>query len=322
MSVSVRAAALSDFMSEGPRPSLALETQSAFARCVGERLDAAVIDIAAAVEHHFLDALRRGAFGDELAARLRRPDVGAGLEARAQLLLHRRRRSDGRAGAVVDHLGIDVLRRAKHRQPRPRSGRRLDGAADARLAPFDLFGRHGRLPLLLLAFLAEDVFARISHALALVGLGRPEAADFRRDLPDLLLVHSRDQNLGRLRRHDRDALRDRIDHVVAVAERDLQILALHRGAIADAGDLELVLETLGDAGDEVRDEGARGTPHGAGALGLGLRINLDRALVHLHDDLVRQHEGERALGPLHLDGLTLDIGGDARRDRNRFLADT
>src|ERR1700759_4331485 len=89
------------FTSEGPRPSLELETQSAFARCIGQGLDAAVIDIAAAVEHHFLDALRRGAFGDELADRLRRADVGAGFEARAQILLHRRRRSDGSAGAVV-----------------------------------------------------------------------------------------------------------------------------------------------------------------------------------------------------------------------------
>src|SRR5713101_66355 len=103
--------------------------------------------------------------------------------------------------------------------------------------------------LLLLAFLAEDVLARISHALALVGLGRPEAADFRRHLADLLLVDARHHDFGRLRRCDRDAVGYRIDHVVAVAERDLQVLALDRGAIADAGDIELALETLGDPGD-------------------------------------------------------------------------
>src|SRR5215218_5108828 len=88
-------------------------------------------------------------------------------------------------------------------------------------------------PLLLLAFLAEDVFACVLHALALVGLGRPERADFCRDLPDLLLVDARDHDLGRLRRHDRDALGDRIDHVMAIAERDLQVLALQRRTIAD-----------------------------------------------------------------------------------------
>src|SRR3989440_5468561 len=92
-------------------------------------------------------------------------------------------------------------------------------------------------PLLLLAFLAEDVLAGVLHALALVRLGLAEAADLRRHLADLLAVDAGDHHLGRLRRRDRDAGRDRVDHVVAVAERDLQVLALHGGAVADAGDL-------------------------------------------------------------------------------------
>src|SRR5260370_36246267 len=105
--------------------------------------------------------------------------------------------------------------------------------------------------LLLLAFLAEDVFARISHALALIGLGRSEGADFRRHLANLLLVDARHHDFGRLRRHNRYAVRDRIDHVVAVAERDLQVLPLECGAITDAGDLEVALETLGGPGDQI-----------------------------------------------------------------------
>src|SRR5262249_211351 len=133
--------------------------------------------------------------------------------------------------------------------------------------------------LLLLAFLAEDVLAGVLDALALPGLGRPEAADLGGPLADLLAVDAADHHLGRLRRRDRDAVRDRIDHVVAVAQRDLQVLALHGGAIADAGDLELPLEPLGDAGDEVRHQRARGAPHGARALGLVARVALYRALV-------------------------------------------
>src|SRR6185312_16005487 len=93
-------------------------------------------------------------------------------------------------------------------------------------------------PLLLLAFLAEDVFAGVLHALALVGLRRPEIADLGGDLADLLLVRAGDGDLGRLRRHDRDAFRNRIDYVVAVAELKLKVLALDRGTIADAGDLK------------------------------------------------------------------------------------
>src|SRR5690348_13287594 len=93
-------------------------------------------------------------------------------------------------------------------------------------------------PLLLLAFLAEDVLAGVFHALALVGFGLAKGADLGRHLSDLLAVDPGDHNLGGLRRRGRDAGRDRVDHVVAVAGRDLQVLALHGRGIADAGDLE------------------------------------------------------------------------------------
>ena len=59
---------------------LTSEIQPAFARGIGQRLHAAVIEVAAAIEHDLLDALRGGAFGDQFADRLRRLDVGAGLE--------------------------------------------------------------------------------------------------------------------------------------------------------------------------------------------------------------------------------------------------
>src|SRR6201747_2536903 len=92
-------------------------------------------------------------------------------------------------------------------------------------------------PLLLLAFLAEDKFIGILHALALVGLRRTVAADLGGDLADALAVIARDDDLGRLRHRNRDAFRNRIDHVVAVTQRELQVLALQRCAVADAGDL-------------------------------------------------------------------------------------
>src|SRR5207302_205163 len=102
--------------------------------------------------------------------------------------------------------------------------------------------------LLLLALLAEDELAREFDALALIGFGRPVIADIRRDLADLLLVDARHHDLGRLRSHNRDALRNRMDDVVAIAEGDLQVLALHAGSIAHSRDLEAPLEALGDAG--------------------------------------------------------------------------
>src|SRR4051794_7100636 len=122
-----------------------------------------------------------------------------------------------------------------------------------------------RAPLLLLAFLAEDIFAFVSHALALVRLWRTILADLGGDLADLLAVGAGDHDFGRLRRHNGDAFRDRIDNIVAVAERELQVLALHGRAIADAGDFEFALEALGDAGHQIVHQRARGAPHGLGA---------------------------------------------------------
>src|SRR5438477_5564517 len=63
------------------------EFQSALTRGFGQRLDAAVVEIAAAVEHHVLDALRRRALRDQLADRLGGGDVGAGLMTAAHVLL-------------------------------------------------------------------------------------------------------------------------------------------------------------------------------------------------------------------------------------------
>ncbi len=75
-----------------------------------------------------------------------------------------------------------------------RRGRSLPAAlqrlADARPAQIDgcEFRSHDDHPLLLLAFLAEDAFAGIFDALALVGLGPAEFADFGGDLANPLLV--------------------------------------------------------------------------------------------------------------------------------------
>src|SRR5262245_53979619 len=98
--------------------------------------------------------------------------------------------------------------------------------------------------LLLLAFLAEDVLARIFHALALVGLGRAVTADLCGDMTDFLLVDTADDDLRRLWRRNRDALRDRKIHIVGKAELQMQGFALHRGAKAYTDNLKRLPEAL------------------------------------------------------------------------------
>src|SRR5262249_30583354 len=116
--------------------------------------------------------------------------------------------------------------------------------------------------------------------------------------------------------------RDREDDVVAVAELELQVLALQLSAIADAVDLELVLETLGDPLYEVRDQRPIGAPHGTRALGITLGVDVDPARFDLVGDVTVQRELQGALRPLHLDGLALDIGGDARGNGNGLFSDS
>src|SRR5204863_4897934 len=73
-----------------------------------------------------------------------------------------------------------------------------------------------------LARLAADALARVLHALRLVRVWHPEAADLRGDLAHGLLVRAGDTHL--LRRLEREAdARGRVDlDRVRVAERELQ----------------------------------------------------------------------------------------------------
>src|SRR5690606_13283710 len=74
------------------------------------------------------------------------------------------------------------------------------------------------MALLLLAFLAPDVFAGVADALALVGLRRTDLADAGGGLADQLLVDARDLDLGLLRHGEGDARRRGEVHVVAEAQ--------------------------------------------------------------------------------------------------------
>src|SRR6185295_4755687 len=118
--------------------------------------------------------------------------------------------------------------------------------------------------LLLLRFFELDALVRVTNALALVRLRRSVVANVGRNLPDLLPVHALDDDFVLARRFDRDSRRNRILDRVREAERQVQFLALHGGAIADADELELLFEALRDTRHHVRNVRARGPGHRVG----------------------------------------------------------
>src|SRR5579862_7222115 len=120
------------------------------------------------------------------------------------------------------------------------------------------------MALLLLAFLAADNFAGIFDALALVWLGRAVGTDLGGNLADALAVGAAYRDQRRPLAGNPHILRDRIGDVVTVAELQVEDISLHRGAIADAVDLEVAGEAGGDAGHHVVDQGPGRTPHRAG----------------------------------------------------------
>src|SRR5512141_3151492 len=94
------------------------------------------------------------------------------------------------------------------------------------------------MPLLTrLPDLELDLLALVADALALVRVGLAELADVGGDLAHLLLVDAAYDELRRRLHLEGDALRGRDGHRVAVAERELEVRALGRDAVADAADL-------------------------------------------------------------------------------------
>src|SRR5215203_342877 len=84
-----------------------------------------------------------------------------------------------------------------------------------------------------LAGLASDVLVAVAHALALVGLGLAQLADVGGHLADELLVDALDRDVRRRGDLELDAVGGLDVDGVAVPERELEVLALRRGAVAD-----------------------------------------------------------------------------------------
>src|SRR5439155_18946646 len=127
--------------------------------------------------------------------------------------------------------------------------------------------------------LPANVLALVADALALVRLRLADGADLRSGLPDHLLVRALDDHDRRLGHVERDPRARLDDDGVRIADVELEVGAAHRGAIADALDLQALLEALRDALDHVRDQAARETVQRAVLAPLGRALDRDRPLT-------------------------------------------
>ena len=258
-----------------------------------------MIQEAAAVEHHARDALFLQPLGDERADRL---GAGAVAAARAlgQLRLHAPARRSTPTPAWCRRDRRSPARRCATRcGTRPAAAARACPAialaqaqADAMPAVLLRLDLHGASP-------TSPRSCRPSSSALRRCSGRPSAcrgpacaaADVGGDLAHQLTVDARDGDVRLLVDRHVDARRDVEHDRVRVAERELDLLALQLGAVADADDVELLLEALGDAGDGVGDEAARQAVELAQLAILAHRLRQQRAVFGCEDDARRQRPG-------------------------------
>jgi hypothetical protein len=136
-------------------------------------------------------------------------------------------------------------------------------------------------------------------------------ADVGRDLADDLLVVALDDHAGRLGHLELDARRRLDVDRVRVAERELEVAALERGAVADALQLQALLEALGDALDHVGHERARQAVQAPVLAAVGRARDGQDAVLLLDADVAALALGQRAARAGDVHDLRLDHDGDA-----------
>ena len=106
------------------------------------------------------------------------------------------------------------------------------------------------------------------------------------------------------------------------AELHLQVLALERGTVADAHELELLGEAVRGALDHVRDERAHEAVEGLRVAAVVRALDDDVVALALDDHDLGEAAGELALRALDRHGGAVDGNVDAGRNGDGLFADT
>src|SRR5271169_1052857 len=179
----------------------------------------------------------------------------------------------------------------------------------------------------LAGLLLEDL-AHEAESLQLVRIGRANAADLGRRLADLLLVDARDDDvrdvLGlRVRCHfDLDALRHRKLHDVRKADAEHDGRPLDLGLEADAHEVDLALETFGDAENRVLEERPVQAVERLVLFLLSSSREADQAVLLLDRDARENGCDDGASRTLHRDRDVRDLDIDTLRNGDGLLTDS
>src|SRR5581483_4475882 len=173
-----------------------------------------------------------------------------------------------------------------------------------------------------LAHLSADVLALVADALALVRLRRANLPDLGGRLTDDLLVDAAHDDLRRDRNLERDPLARRDAHRMGVSDLQLEVGSGKHRAIADALDLEPLLEACGDTLDHVRDQRPRQSVERAIVTALRWARDGDRPVVVRDLHALGHLLTELALRPGHRDAPRVDRDDHAGRDLDGTLSDT
>src|ERR1700682_480025 len=296
----------------------ALKFQPRFPSRVGKSLDAAVVLVSAPIKNHQFNFCGAGTLGDCLADGLRRSQVTTALKILARFAVQGTRRGQRAAGAVVNHLGVNMPERAIDAQARPL--RRADHArahtavnfAAVRIprhssnrcrshvpAPLRLGGRFRAS----LAGLFLQALAGHANAFLLVGVGWTQTAKVRSHLTNQALIRTADDKVRLLLDSNRDPFGNSKLDRMRISKAEIYGFAFEFGAIADAHYVQIFLEAFGYSTNGV------GNQSPGQAVQRAMLFSVAKGSQHsfflLEANAAGKRHGHLALGPLYIHGARM-----------------
>src|ERR1700691_4355553 len=171
-----------------------------------------------------------------------------------------------------------------------------------------------------LASLLLQAFASDAHALLLVRIRWTQRAHIRRDLPHLTFVRARNHHVRLFFDRDRDAFRNRKFDRMRITQRQRYVLAFHFRTVANAHNVQILLESSWYAGHRSRHQRPRQSVQRALVFRIPLRHQ--RSVFLFEADPSRYWHVHLAFRSLHFYGVRLDLNLYAGRHWNNLVSNS